>query len=177
MKKSTRALGRALEELTRRARGLGLSDTRWADRAGIRKETVSRLRRRESCDFATLQALAQAVGACLAVLEMPAPDASPDGHFPASLDRAYEERLIELCAYPHLSAERWASAGPRFFMAGLAVLLASARRSERRALLALAERLHPGASEVAVFDRWLQRSPLRPSRFLPLLEARLDHAA
>jgi hypothetical protein len=62
----------------------------------------------------------------LAVLEMPAPDASPDGHFPASLDRA---------------------------------------------------RLHPGASEVAVFDRWLQRSPLRPSRFLPLLEVRLDHAA
>jgi len=43
--------------------------------------------------------------------------------------------------------------------------------------LALAERLHPGASEVAVFERWLERSPVRPTRFLSLLDPRLAHAA
>jgi hypothetical protein len=62
-------------------------------------------------------------------------------------------------------------------MAGLAVMLASARGSDRRGLLALAERLHPGASEVAVFERWLERSPVRPTRFLSLLDPRLAHAA
>jgi len=56
-------------------------------------------------------------------------------------------------------------------------MLASARRSDRRELLALAERLHAGASDAAVFDRWLERSPLRPARFLPLLDAPRAHAA
>jgi len=177
MSKSTEALGRALGDLTHRARLLGLNDTQWAARAGIRKETLSRLRRREGCDFETLQSLARAVGASLGVLEKAAPDSTADGHFPARLERAYEDRLLELCASGDLNPERWASAGPRFFMAGLAVMLASARRSDRRELLALAERLHPGASDVAVFDRWLERSPLRPARFLPLLDARRAHAA
>ncbi len=108
---------------------------------------------------------------------MPAPDSTPDGHFPARVDREYEDRLLELCASGELDAARWASAGPRFFMAGLAVMLASARPHDRRGLLALAERLHPGAGEVAVFDRWLTRSPLRPTRFLSLLGARPAHAA
>ena len=48
-------------------------------------------------------------------------------------------------------------------------------RTERDRLSALAERLHPGASEVAVFRQWLERSPLRPTRFLALLDARLAH--
>jgi hypothetical protein len=61
-------------------------------------------------------------------------------------------------------------------MAGLAVMLASVRTGERDGLLALAERLHPGASEVAVFSQWLERSPLRPTRFLALLDARLARA-
>lgn len=177
MSKSPEVLARALSDLAHRARRLGLNDTQWAARAGIRKETLSRLRRREGCDFETLQSLAHAVGASLAVLEGPTPASTADGHFPARLDRTYEDRLLELCMSGDRSPERWAAAGPRFFMAGLAVTLASSRRSERRELLALAERLHPGATEVAVFDRWLERSPLRPSRFLPLLDARLAHAA
>jgi len=177
MSKSTGALAQTVAALTCRARALGLTDTAWANRAGLWKETLSRLRSRETCDFETLRSLAHAVGARLGVLEMPAPDSTPDGHFPARVDREYEDRLLELCASGELDAARWASAGPRFFMAGLAVMLASARPHDRRGLLALAERLHPGAGEVAVFDRWLTRSPLRPTRFLSLLGARPAHAA
>ncbi|MGH8132198.1 MAG: hypothetical protein ACRETP_03045 [Steroidobacteraceae bacterium] len=170
-------MARTVAALTRRARALGLTDTEWAGRAGIRKETLSRLRHREACDFATLRSLAHAVGARLEVLEMQAPDSTADGHFPARVDREYEDRLIELCASGDLDPARWASAGPHFFMAGLAVMLASARSCDRRGLLAVAERLHPGASEVAVFNRWLARSPSRPTRLLSLVDARLAHAA
>jgi hypothetical protein len=177
MSKSTAPLAQTVAALTRRARALGLTDSEWAKRAGLWKETLSRLRSREACDFETLRSLAHAVGARLGVLEMPAPDTTPDGHFPARVDRDYEDRLLELHASGDLDAARWASAGPRFFMAGLAVMLASARGSDRRGLLALAERLHPGASEVAVFERWLQRSPVRPTRFLSLLDPRPAHAA
>jgi hypothetical protein len=138
---------------------------------------LSRLRRRRSCDFATLQALADTVGADLAVRELPDPELAADGHFPRRLDRDYEERLLGLCASGDLDPVRWGNIGPAFFMAGLATLLASVRGGERRALLALAERLHPGATEVAVLERWLELSPLKPSRFLPLYEARLRHAA
>jgi hypothetical protein len=164
--------------LTRRARELGLSDTEWANRAGVRKETLSRLRGRQSCDFETLRLLAQAVGARVGVVEMHPPGSSADGHFPEKLDRDYEERLVELSTSDDLDPQRWAGMGPRFFMAGLAVMLASAGHNDRRGLLELAERLHPGASEVPVFNRWLERSPLRPTRFLPLLEpAGRTHAA
>ncbi len=62
-------------------------------------------------------------------------------------------------------------------MAGLAVMLASTRDFDRRSLLILAEELHPGASEPAVFARWLKASPLRPSRFLPMLSVRVKRAA
>jgi hypothetical protein len=71
---------------------------------------------------------------------------------------------------------RWSSLGPKFFMAGLAVMLASAPHFDRRALLTLSESLHPGASEPEVFARWLKRSPVRPSRFLPMLDVELRHA-
>jgi hypothetical protein len=177
MQRSTGALARALTRLTRRARTLGLTDSEWAGRAGIRKETLSRLRGRATCDFATLCALADAVEARLEVLEGPAPLLTPDGHFPGAVDREYEERLVALCSAGDLDAARWAGMGPRFFMAGLAVMLASTAHTDRPGLLALAERLHPGASEVAVFNRWLEGSPVRPSRFLPLVDARLAHAA
>jgi hypothetical protein len=161
MKTSTEPLSNTIATLTKQARALGLSDTEWATRAGVRKETLSRLRHRRSCDFETLRLLAEAVGARLGVVEVHAPDSTPDGHFPAGLDR-----------------DRWAGMGPRFFMAGLAVMLASGMYGDRRRLLDLAERLHPGASEVAVFNRWLERSPLRPTRFLPLVDAaRQIHAA
>jgi len=178
MIKSTGQLIQTVATLTARARALGFSDTKWATRAGVRKETLSRLRRRQSCDFETLRLLAQAVGARVGVLETHAPDSTPDGHFPAKLDRDYEERLVELSLSSDLEPERWTGMGPRFFMAGLAVMLASAGNSDRRGLLELAERMHPGASEVDVFSRWLERSPLRPTRFLPLVDAaRQAHAA
>jgi hypothetical protein len=178
MKKSTESLTRMIAALTSRARALGLSDTEWATRAGVRKETLSRLRRRQSCDFATLRLLAETVGARLGVVEVQPPESTLDGHFPANLDRAYEDRLVELSVCGDLDPGRWAGMGPRFFMAGLAVMLASAVNGDRRRLLDLAEHLHPGASEVAVFNRWLERSPLRPTRFLPLVDAgRQTHAA
>jgi hypothetical protein len=100
-----------------------------------------------------------------------------DGHFPNELSREYEDRLLTLCASRRLDAAEWAAAGPAFFMAGLAVMLASSADADRRALLALAENLHPGATEVPVFARWLRRSPLRPSRFLPMLAMAKKHAA
>lgn len=177
MYKSTSSLAGTLAALRRRAAARGLTDSEWAGRARVRKETLSRLRRRRSCDFATLQALARVVGAQLGVIEPPAPQLAADGHFPAGIDRSHEERLLELCASGDLDPARWRTLGPSFFMAGLAVMLASTQYGERRALLTLAERLHPGASETAVFNRWLERSPLRPARFLPLLDAELQRAA
>lgn len=103
------------------------------------------------------------------------PECSPDGYFPLRVDREYEERLLNLCASESLEPSRWAALGPRFFMAGLAVMLASVPELDRRAQLALAEQLHPGASESEVFARWLERSPVRPSRFLPLLAMEMKH--
>ena len=50
MKKST-SLNEILQQLTTDARALNLTDTEWAARAGIRKETLSRLRGKQSCDF------------------------------------------------------------------------------------------------------------------------------
>jgi hypothetical protein len=177
MEKSTPNLPAILDALTRAARGLRLSDTEWAARAGLRKETLSRLRRRASCDFATLDALASVVGVRIEVVDETLPECSPDGHFPLHVHREYEERLLNLCASRTLDPRRWAEVGPRFFMAGVAVMLASVPELDRRGLLALAEQLHPGASEPAVFAQWLKRSPVRPSRFLPMLAMEMKHAA
>ena len=55
-------------------------------------------------------------------------------------------------------------------------MIASVDGFDRPGLLDLAERLHPGASERAVFAHWLKRSPLRPSRFLPMLDMAVKHA-
>src|SRR3569833_1154930 len=170
METSTSKLGVVLAELSRAARDRAWTDSEWAARAGLRKETLSRLRRRSSCDFATLEALAEVAGCHLVVVPGPRPDTTEDGHFPLHVGRDYEAQLLELCATPALDPSRWAALGPRFFMAGLAVMLASVAGFDRRELLALAESLHPGASEPAVFAQWLKGSPLRPSRFLPMLE-------
>jgi hypothetical protein len=172
MKKSSSRLEGVLVRLRTRARAYGLNDAQWAARAGIRKETLSRMRSRPSCDFATLQALAEVVDASLDVVEY----AEPDGLMPARVDREYEELLLALADSKDLSEDRWRAAGPGFFMAGLAVMLASVDDRDRRALLALAERLHAGMSQVGVFALWLERSPLRPSRFLPMLASE-RHAA
>lgn len=166
-----------LEILEQKARRLGLTDTEWASRAGIRKETLSRLRGRRSCDFATLQTLACAVGASVSVIDKKAPGSTADGRFPAKLDRDHEEELLALCASRELDPARWRRHGPAFFMAGVAVMVASVPEFDRRALLDLAEGLHAGSSQVGVFALWLEQSPVRPSRFLPMLLVGLRHAA
>jgi hypothetical protein len=176
MRKPT-ALAELLTKLTRRARAAGLSDTAWATRAGMRKETLSRLRGRSTCDLASVLALAEAVGSRVDVVDTRMPESTPDGHFVTHVSRDYEEQLVALCASGVLDPARWESSGPRFFMAGLAVMMANARGADRRAFLALAEQLHPGASEPEVFQRWLAATPLRPSRFLPLVSVRTQHAA
>jgi DNA-binding phage protein len=174
---STTELPRLLAALTAAARKKGLNDTAWASAAGFSKETLSRLRRRSSCDLSTLMALADAAGAGLSVTSGAEPATTPDGHFPLQLSRDYEFKLLTLCSSGQLDLREWAVAGPAFFMAGLAVMLAGNAGADRRGLLALAETLHPGASEVPVLARWLKRSPLRPSRFLPMLAMQIKHAA
>ena len=177
MLESTTELKRLMVSLTAAARNKGLNDASWAMAAGFSKETLSRLRRRSSCDLSTLLALADAVGASLAVTIATQPATTSDGHFPSELSRDYERQLLALCASRRLDPAAWAAAGPAFFVAGLAVMLASSADADRRGLLALAELLHPGASEVPVFARWLKRSPLRPSRFLPMLAMEIRNAA
>lgn len=177
MEKSSDPLAGLLPILENEARALGLTAAEWAARAGIRQETLSRLRRRPSCDLETLDALARAVGFCVRV--------GPDGEahaaagmlFPATFTRDSEEALIELCVSRTKDPRVWARSGPRFFMAGLAVMLASVPGFDRRALLELAEALHAGSSRAEVFALWLEKSPLQPSRFLPVLQDRLRHAA
>lgn len=176
MNKSTNRLTSILDSLTQAARAMGINDTEWARRAGLRKETLSRLRHRPSCDFATLDALAEVVSAKMSITSLRSTKSSADNHFPTDLDREYEEQLLQLCASETQDAQRWAALGPRFFMAGLAVMLASVPSFNRRTFLTLAEQLHPGVSEPAAFAQWLKRSPVRPSRFLPMLAMEMKHA-
>jgi hypothetical protein len=177
MKKSISQLTVILSSLQRRARAAGITDTEWAARAGIRKETLSRLRGRHSCDFATLQNLARVVGANVDAIDGSVPGSTHDGRFPAQVDREYEEQLLDLCASGDVESPRWRNCGPAFFMAGLAVMVASVPEFDRRSLLDLAEALHAGSSQVGVFSLWLERSPVRPSRFLPMLLAGVRLAA
>jgi hypothetical protein len=171
---STR-LASLLDSLTVAARRKGLNDTAWAAASGFSKETLSRLRRRTSCDLSTLLALAEAADARLTVSAGTLPTTTSDGHFPNELSRDYEQRLLTLCASGTLDPAKWV--GPTFFMAGLAVMLASNPDANRRGLLDLAEFLHPGATEISVFSAWLKRSPVRPSRFFPMLAMELKFAA
>src|SRR6202453_5349958 len=147
MLKSTMDLKGLLDSLTVAARNKGLNDASWATAAGFSKETLSWLRRRSGCDLSTLIALADAAGTSLSVAVATQPATTSDGHFPSELSRDYERQLLKLCASRQLDPAAWAAAGPAFFMAGLAVMLASNVDADRRGLLALAEILHPGASE------------------------------
>lgn len=173
--KSTVSLRRDLAILATEAARLGMSDTRWATASGIRKETLSRLWSRKDCDLATLRALAAAVGAHVVVLPADRASEGVDRHMPDQLTRQSEERLLELVASGSLDAAAWRREGPAFFMAGIAVMLASGSGVDRASLLELAERLHPGASTTEVFALWLRRSPLRPSRFLAMLTKLARH--
>ena len=105
------------------------------------------------------------------------PALTEDGHFPAGISREYEERLVRLCASSPLEPKQWAAAGPAEFMAGLAVMVACGRGTDRRGLLALAEKLRPGSSEPDSFELWLKRSPLHPSDFFPRLERAMRQEA
>lgn len=175
----TESLAALLESLSAAAQRRGLNDARWAAEAGLPKETLSRLRRRTDCDFATLRALATAAAVRFDVVPLPGISTTPDGHMPLRVDREYESRLLRLCASGSRDPEAWRALGPPYFMAGLAVMLASSHQSERNGLLALAEKLHPGSSTPDVFRMWLERSPVRPSRFLPMLRTEVAalHAA
>lgn len=146
------------------------NDRRWAEACRLPPETLSRLRKRESCDLSTLTALASAVGYTLAVVPAASGPAAP-------FDRAREEALLDLCASGSLDASDWRRHGESFFMGGLATLLASVRGFDRRRYLVLAEDLHPGVTQPEVFELWLQKSPVRPARFLPMLERRRPVAA
>jgi hypothetical protein len=146
----------------------------------VRKETLSRLRRRNNCDLGTLAALADAVGGRLVATSgtsNPKREVSEDGHLPAQVSREYEARLLDLLASGRHDPQTWLAEGPPFFMAGLAAMAASAHGFDRQGLLSLAEALHPGSSQPDVFALWLERSPVRPSRFLPMLRHRRNRRA
>lgn len=177
MSKSTNVLSEILARMTQFARMRGLNDSQWSARAGLPRETLSRLRRRTNCDLATLVSLADASGARLAVVASAPVQTTQDGHFPDRVDRDYEMRLLELAASRDYEPESWLALGPAFFMAGLAAMLASSRGANRNALLTLADKLHPGMSQPDVFNAWLVRSPVKPSRFLPMFRTALRHAA
>lgn len=91
--------------------------------------------------------------------------------------RHEEERVVELCALGDFRPSRWLRAGDPGLLAGIATMLASEKGFERTRMLALAERLHPGMSSPAEFGRWLARSPVEASRFLPMLRQRMRESS
>src|SRR5258708_25513366 len=111
-----------VDSLTVAARNKGLNDAAWAAAAGFSKETMSRLRRRTSCDLSTLIALTHAVGGSLCVTVAARPAITSDGHFPREFSREYERQLLTLCASRKLDPAACTAAGPAFFMAALAPL-------------------------------------------------------
>jgi len=115
---------------------------------------------------------------------VPASAATPAAHArakatqpPVTWTRAQEERVLELCASRDFRPSRWARAGDRDFLAGVAALLASLPEFPRPKMLALAERLSPGMNSVERFGDWLRHSPLDPARFVPMLRERMSHGA
>ncbi len=177
MPSASTSLPAVVAELSAAARSQRLSDSAWARLAGLPKESLSRLRRRKDCDWMTLDRLAGALGLQLGAMPVQSSVLTPDGHLPFDLTRDDEDRLRQLILAGDLDPSLWRSHGPPFFMAGLAVLLASSREFDRPALLNLAETLHPGMSEPCVYNLWLQRAPIEPSRFFAQLEKRPDSVA
>lgn len=91
--------------------------------------------------------------------------------------RREEERVLELCAGGDFRSSRWARAGDAWLLAGVAAMLASVPGFDRPRMLALAERLYPGMSGEETFGKWLERTPLDPARFLPMLRSRMGDEA
>jgi hypothetical protein len=159
-----------LETMTARARLRGMTDREWAAAAGLRHETLSRVKRRATCDAATLAALAEGCGLALVLRDAAGDPTSSDGLMPAHFSREAEERLLALCARGDVEPAHWGALGPTFFVAGVANLVASANGLDPDGRFArLAETLHPGVRSVGAFSLWLTRSPIKPSRFLPML--------
>jgi hypothetical protein len=177
MSKSIEPLQLLLSDLRREARAQGLSDAQWSARAGVRAETLARLKDRSSCDLDTLTQLAAVVGATLELSWAGAAARVSAAHWPESLSREDEERLLRFLASRTLEPRAWLQHGSPYFMAGLATMLASLPGFERRRYLELAEALHPGMTTPEVFEAWLHRSPIEPSRFVPMLMAEVVHAA
>jgi hypothetical protein len=160
---------RLVEQMALAARARFASEASWARAAGLPRETLSRLKRKPSCDLRTLEALARAAGCALVAV----PQAGPsEGEPPAAFGREHEARLLDLAASGRIDPGLWRGHGSGFFMGGLAVMLAGARGFEREKYLRLAEALHPGISTPEVFGVWLRKSPLRPARFLPMARRR-----
>ena len=158
-----------LERMSATAKSRFVTEANWAKASGLPKETLSRLKSQDSCDLRTLGALAKTAGFTLA----PVPEAvGADSHVPSRFARDYEDQLLDLAASGNADLAAWRALGPAFFMGGLAVMLASARGFERERYLSLAEALHPGVSTPEVFGMWLRKSPVRPSRFLPMARKR-----
>lgn len=97
--------------------------------------------------------------------------------FHGALDRAEEQRVVDLCASGDLRPSRWLRAGEREMLAGVAVMLASQPDFDRVRLLALAERLFPGMTAAKRFGKWLETIPVEPARFLPLVQAQMRRPA
>ncbi|MBK6452792.1 MAG: hypothetical protein KBF50_08805 [Steroidobacteraceae bacterium] len=177
MPKSTNPVQTLLRALSGMARDAGWSDAEWARRSGLPKETLCRLRSRSNCDVATLAALSNALGMQLTAGHPSVGRSHATGLWPTVVDRRFEARLIDLLRSGSTSEAKWRELGPRFFLAGLAVMLASVPGFDRRRYLDLAESLHPGASEPRVFEKWLADTPLPPARLLPMVQSQLNHAA
>lgn len=160
-----------LSRLRGQARAHALTDGHWAAAARLPQETLSRLKKRSDCDLNTLVALAGPFRLQVALQEALPAD------MPSAYGRGEEEALLDLCCAPTLDLRAWRAAGPRYFMAGVAMLLACARAMDRETLAMLAEALYPGMSSPEVFGAWLRQSPVRPSRFLPMLRQRLARAS
>jgi len=158
-----------LDQMSKAAKTKFSSYGAWAEASGLPPETLSRLKTQASCDLRTLGALAQSAGyTVVAVRNL----TQGSAHMPDSFGREYEENLLDLCASGNVDPSTWSAHGPGFFMGGLAVMLASAKGFERERYLRLAERLHPGVSTPEVFSTWLEKSPVRPVRFLPMARKR-----
>ena len=160
---------RLIESLRAAARRRFASDAQWARASGVPKETLSRLRTRLSCDARTLWALAGGAGCSL--VAVPAAASADELRV---FDRDYESSLLDLCASGNTDSALWRAHGTAFFMAGLATLLAGCDGFDRQRYLRLAESLHVGVTTPEVFGLWLEKTPLRPARFLPMLGARMS---
>lgn len=112
-------------------------------------------------------------------LLVPPPAEKP--HKPAAglprWNRRTEARVVELCAQHDFRPSRWLRAGDAQTLAGVATMLASENGFDRTRMLALAERLQPGMTAAATFNRWLAHTPVHAARFLPQLAARRNEFA